>query len=104
MLARHNRLFLARAVAWLAGQEGIRQFLDIGCGLPTVQNTHEVAQAMRPDCRVAYSTPTRWWSVMLALCCQIPVIAIRGTWPTRPASSPTGLRDLMIWPSRRRWS
>jgi SAM-dependent methyltransferase len=52
-LARHNRLFLARAVAWLAGR-GIRQFLDIGCGLPTAQNTHEIAQATRPDCRVVY--------------------------------------------------
>ena len=52
-LARHNRLFLARAVAWLAGR-GIRQFLDIGCGLPTAQNTHQIAQATRPDCRVIY--------------------------------------------------
>ena len=52
-LARQNRLFLVRAVTWLAGQ-GIRQFLDIGCGLPTAQNTHQVAQAAHPDCRVAY--------------------------------------------------
>jgi SAM-dependent methyltransferase len=52
-LARYNRLFLTRAVAWLAGR-GIRQFLDIGCGLPTAQNTHEIAQATRPDCRVVY--------------------------------------------------
>jgi len=52
-LARHNRLFLARAVAWLDGR-GIRQFLDIGCGLPTAQNTHEIAQATRPDCRIIY--------------------------------------------------
>ena len=52
-LARHNRLFLVRAVTWLAGR-GIRQFLDIGCGLPTAQNTHQIAQAARSDCRVAY--------------------------------------------------
>jgi len=52
--ARQNRLFLARAVTWLAGQEGIRQFIDIGCGLPTVQNTHQVAKAVDPGCRVAY--------------------------------------------------
>jgi SAM-dependent methyltransferase len=53
-LARENRLFLARAVAWLAGQ-GIGQFLDIGSGLPTVQNTHEAAQAVNPACRVVYA-------------------------------------------------
>jgi SAM-dependent methyltransferase len=52
--ARQNRLFLARAVTWLAGQEGIRQFIDIGCGLPTTNNTHQTAQATEPDCRVAY--------------------------------------------------
>ena len=51
--ARQNRLFLARAVTWLAGQ-GVRQFVDIGCGLPTAQNTHQVARAAHPDCRVAY--------------------------------------------------
>jgi hypothetical protein len=52
--ARQNRLFLARAVTWLARDCGVRQFIDIGCGLPTVQNTHQVAQAARADCRVAY--------------------------------------------------
>jgi S-adenosyl methyltransferase len=53
-LARENRLFLARAVTWLAGQ-GIRQFLDIGSGLPTAQNTHEIAQAADPSCRAVYT-------------------------------------------------
>jgi O-methyltransferase involved in polyketide biosynthesis len=52
-LARQNRLFLARAVHWLAGQ-GVRQFVDVGCGLPTAPNTHQVAQAANPDCRVVY--------------------------------------------------
>ena len=52
-LARENRLFLARAVAWMAGQ-GIRQFLDVGSGLPTADNTHEVAQSVDPTCRVVY--------------------------------------------------
>ena len=52
-LARQSRLFLARAVQWLAKQ-GVTQFLDLGCGLPTGQNTHEIAQAVRPDCRVVY--------------------------------------------------
>jgi len=53
-LARQNRLFLARAVSWLARDCGVRQFLDIGCGLPTAQNTHQIAQAAHEDCRVAY--------------------------------------------------
>ena len=52
--ARANRAFLARAVRHLAGTEGIRQFLDIGTGLPTANNTHEVAQAVAPDSRVVY--------------------------------------------------
>jgi hypothetical protein len=52
--ARANRAFLARAVRYLAGAEGIRQFLDIGTGLPTANNTHEVAQAAAPESRVVY--------------------------------------------------
>lgn len=52
-LARQSRLFLAKAVRWLAGQ-GVTQFLDLGCGLPTRQNTHEIAQAVHPDCHVLY--------------------------------------------------
>jgi hypothetical protein len=52
-LARQNRDFLQRAVSFLAG-EGITQFLDIGSGLPTNQNVHEVAQRVRPDARVVY--------------------------------------------------
>jgi O-methyltransferase involved in polyketide biosynthesis len=51
--ARENRLFLARAVNWLADQ-GIRQFADIGSGLPTAHNTHQIAQAADPACRVVY--------------------------------------------------
>src|SRR5215470_11815844 len=52
--ARAARAFLARAVRYLAGQAGIRQFLDIGSGLPTANNTHEVAQAVVPECRIVY--------------------------------------------------
>jgi len=51
---RAQRAFLARAVGYLAEQEGIRQFLDIGTGLPTADNTHEVAQAAAPASRVVY--------------------------------------------------
>lgn len=46
--ARHVRAFLGRAVRYLAGEAGMRQFLDIGTGLPTVDNTHEVAQRVAP--------------------------------------------------------
>ncbi len=52
--ARAGRYFLARAVRYLAGEAGIRQFLDIGTGLPTVDNTHEVAQRVAPECRIVY--------------------------------------------------
>ena len=48
-----NRAFLRRAVAYLAGA-GIRQFLDVGTGLPSANNTHEVAQAIAPESRVVY--------------------------------------------------
>jgi len=51
---RANRAFLARSVRYLAATEGIRQFLDIGTGLPSANNTHEVAQAVAPEARVVY--------------------------------------------------
>jgi len=51
---RANRAFLARAVHYLAAECGVRQFLDIGTGLPTASNTHEVAQAANPAGRVVY--------------------------------------------------
>jgi S-adenosyl methyltransferase len=51
---RANRAFLRRAVEYLAGEAGIRQFLDIGTGLPTAENTHQVAQSIAPDSRVVY--------------------------------------------------
>ncbi|MEU6577627.1 SAM-dependent methyltransferase [Streptomyces sp. NPDC046805] len=49
-----DRGFLTRAVEFLAAEEGIRQFLDIGTGLPTVDNTHEVAQRVAPSSRIVY--------------------------------------------------
>ena len=51
---RGNRAFLARAVRYLAAQAGVRQFLDIGTGIPAADNTHEVAQDVAPECRVVY--------------------------------------------------
>ena len=52
--ARADRAFLRRVVRYLAGEAGIRQFLDIGTGLPTADNTHEVAQAVAPESRIVY--------------------------------------------------
>ena len=51
---RANRAFLKRAVRYLATEAGIQQFLDIGTGLPSADNTHEVAQAIVPESRVVY--------------------------------------------------
>ena len=52
--ARANRQFLSRVVRHLASEAGIRQFLDVGTGIPTANNTHEVAQSAAPDSRVVY--------------------------------------------------
>ena len=49
-----NRRFLARAVRYLAEDAGIRQFLDIGTGIPSANNTHQVAQEVAPDARIVY--------------------------------------------------
>jgi uncharacterized SAM-dependent methyltransferase len=53
-LARTDRRFLRRAVRYLVSEAGIRQFLDIGTGLPTLDNTHEVAQQLAPESRIVY--------------------------------------------------
>jgi O-methyltransferase involved in polyketide biosynthesis len=53
-MARQSRQFLIRTVRFLAGEAGIRQFIDIGTGLPTMQNTHEVAQGITPESRIVY--------------------------------------------------
>jgi hypothetical protein len=54
LMAKQSRQFLIRVVHYLAAEAGIRQFLDIGTGLPTMQNTHEVAQAVTPDAQIVY--------------------------------------------------
>ena len=53
-LARLQRRFLARSVRYLAGEAGIRQFLDIGTGLPTADNTHQIAQQLAPESKIVY--------------------------------------------------
>jgi S-adenosyl methyltransferase len=67
-MAVQSRQFLIRAVRYLASEAGIRQFLDIGTGLPTMQNTHEVAQRIAPESRIVYvdNDPLVWPT--LALC------------------------------------
>ncbi|MBW6434684.1 SAM-dependent methyltransferase [Actinoplanes hulinensis] len=54
VVARHSRAFLKRAVTFLVQERGIRQFLDIGTGMPTAENTHQVAQAAAADSRIVY--------------------------------------------------
>ncbi|MFJ9729082.1 SAM-dependent methyltransferase [Streptomyces sp. NPDC101209] len=51
---RHNRDFMRRAVTRLAGEQGVRQFLDIGTGLPTAENVHQIAQDIAPESRIVY--------------------------------------------------
>src|SRR5215469_5962699 len=51
---RENREFLGRAVRYLVAEAGIRQFLDIGTGLPSANNVHEVAQGVAPESRIVY--------------------------------------------------
>lgn len=54
VVARHSRAFLKRAVTFLVTEAGIRQFLDVGTGMPTAEHTHEVAQAAAPGARIVY--------------------------------------------------
>jgi hypothetical protein len=90
---RANRAFLGRAVRYLAADAGIRQLLDIGTGLPTADNTHEVAQQIDPSCRVVYADndrcksgcahshaepirmPDRSRRIRILILCQFPVPA-----------------------------
>ncbi|MGW7529653.1 SAM-dependent methyltransferase [Streptomyces sp. NPDC054783] len=53
-IARSSRAFLRRSITYLVQEAGIRQFLDVGTGLPTADNTHEVAQRLAPEARIVY--------------------------------------------------
>ena len=53
-VAKYGRDFLGRAMRFLAGEAGVRQFLDVGTGVPTADNTHEVAQSIAPESRIVY--------------------------------------------------
>jgi hypothetical protein len=100
--ARQSRQFLNRVVRLLAAEAGIRQFLDVGTGLPTMQNTHEIAQAITPESRIVYVDNDRCKSG----CAHGPVscvtprssIACRRSTCSRPptaASSPTATTGLL---------
>ena len=54
VVARASRAFLKRAIVFLAAEAGVRQFLDIGTGMPTAENTHQIAQAVAPAARIVY--------------------------------------------------
>ncbi|MFF3286499.1 SAM-dependent methyltransferase [Streptomyces sp. NPDC003023] len=54
-VARTNRWFMQRVTRWLAREAGIRQYLDIGTGIPTEPNLHQIAQAVAPGCRIVYT-------------------------------------------------
>lgn len=53
-MAKQSRQFLIRVVEFLAGQAGVRQFVDVGTGLPTTENTHEIAQRVAPESKIVY--------------------------------------------------
>ena len=76
-VARSVRMFLAAVVHYLAAEAGIRQFVDIGTGLPTANNTHEIAQRAAPDARVVYvdSDPMSTLAYSVTL-----VTPVRPTW------------------------
>ena len=54
VVARSSRAFLKRAIVHLTAEAGLRQFLDVGTGMPTAENTHQVAQLVAPDARIVY--------------------------------------------------
>jgi hypothetical protein len=73
--ARENRAFLGRAVRYLTAEAGIRQFLDIGTGLPTTNSVHEVAQSVDPSCRIVYADTTNTLILRLQRVSTSPITA-----------------------------
>ena len=76
-LARESRQFQRRAVTYVAGR-GIRQFIDLGCGLPTAPNTHETARDIQPDATIAYVDND-----------ELVLSHVRTSWPRLRASCPS---------------
>jgi O-methyltransferase involved in polyketide biosynthesis len=95
-------MFVGRAVRWLATDRGIRQFLDVGSGLPTASNTHEVAQSAAPDSKVAYvdNDPAVVLHAAALLANGHDVVAVRGD-AAQPAAILADPRvSSLIQPSR----
>jgi hypothetical protein len=88
MMALENRKFLRRAVRYLAAEAGIVQFLDIGTGLPTQGNVHQVAQQVTPDARVVYADNDRCKSG-----CAHAVWDVRPSERSRSRRRQRGVRD-----------
>jgi O-methyltransferase involved in polyketide biosynthesis len=80
IIARATREFMGRAIRYLATEEGIRQFLDVGTGLPTFNSTHEIAQQVAPESRIVYVDND-------------PVVLLHAT--TLLRSSPEGVTDYL---------
>src|SRR5690242_15872094 len=93
---RANRAFLGRAVRYLAREAGVRQFLDLGTGLPTAQNTHQVAQEIAADARIVYVDND---PIVLAYARALLTSAPGAPLPTCRATSGTPRR---CWRARRR--
>ena len=96
-MARENRAFLRRAVRFLAGEAWIRQFLDIGTGLPTQGNVHEVAREVEADARVVYadaSSTRRSGAPMPRMRLSIP--RARGSTAPSAASRSRGGRESVV--------
>jgi hypothetical protein len=100
---RANRAFLGRAVRYLTAEAGIRQFLNIGSGLPTMGNVHEVAQQAAPDARVVYAdndpVAVRHSRAVLARNANVAVVQADLRNPREILADPA-LRDLLDFSSR----
>src|SRR6266545_2020464 len=95
-VARVSRAFLVRAVRYLAGEAGIRQFLDIGTGLPTADNTHEVAQAVAPESRIVYVDNDQALSIVRRLMEGLPSGSYLASYDGTN-TSPAVVRAAEIW-------
>lgn len=91
-----DRLFLGRAVRHLVADRGVRQFLDVGTGLPTADNTHEVAQRLAPEARIVYVDND---PLVLAHARALLTSAPEGV---RTTSTPTFATPAPSWNTRRR--
>ena len=93
-MARANRAFLGRAVRYLVEEAGIRQILDLGTGIPTSPNVHEIAQAAAPETRVVYVDNDPIVLAHAGPCCPAR------TSGRRPSSWPTCASPSRSWTTR----